>query len=214
MIILIILGVILVIFSILLLMPIKIEIAFDGSLHAAVRLLFFHKSLTEKEQNEESAAEPTEQKKSEKAGSSMKDRLKLFFKREGISGLLSFITDLSEILLHSAKKLLSHVQIRHFHLHICVACGDAYETALLYGKVCTAAAGAYSALFTAKKCKDKTTAVTCDYTQKESTGTFTGTLHIRLFFVVGEALKLLCKALPVLLRFNRVTTPSKTSKST
>lgn len=212
---LLVIGIILLVFLTILSFPVKLKISFDGELHAKVHFLFLRVSLTDQPKDNE---KKTEEEKSRQSDSlSLPEKLKIFFKREGIAGVLSFLSDLTEVLLHSAKKLVSHIRIRRFHLQLCIATGDAYDTALLYGKACTVISGAYTALFTAKKCRDKSASVTCDYKQEESSGAFSAVFSLRAFFLLGEICRLLVKTVPLLMHFNRVTGKSvpapKTSES-
>lgn len=208
---LIIIGSILLFLFLVLLIPVKVQVQFDGEFHAVLKILFFHLNLTEPTEKTETATEKKETGKEketpEKGNASFKDKLRNFFKREGIRGVLSFVTDLAKLLLHTTGKLLKHVQFRRFRLQICIASGDAYDTALLYGETCTAVAGAYTALFNSKKCRDKSASVTCDFTAEESTGSFSCTLSLRILWIVSEAVSLLWRAIPVLRRFNRSSGP-------
>ncbi|WP_099204303.1 hypothetical protein [Scatolibacter rhodanostii] len=211
---LIIIGIILLILLSALFIPIYLHLSFDNTLHATAQFLFFRFNLTDEgeDENKEDTTKTSEEENNKKPQPSLLDKVKLFFKREGISGILSFLSELTNLLVHAAKKIFSHVKIKRFHLQICVSADDAHETALLYGKTAAVVTGAYAALFNAKKCKHKSASVTCDYTAEESVGSFSASVSIRAIFLILEAARLLIKSLPLIRRFNGSSRKNKPTK--
>lgn len=203
------LGLLFVIFS-LLLVPAYIDVSFDGEVNATIRYLFLKFDLTETEEKENSSEDKnTDLKEDKDKKESPLNQFKDFFKREGISGLLNFISEAAKILTDTAKKFLKHLKIKKFYLNLCIASDDAYDTAILYGKSCAIVVGAYNKLFSIKKCIKKSAAVTCDFDKEQITADFTCRLSIKPLFLLGMGIKLIVKILPLYRRIKPTKTMDK-----
>ncbi len=199
---------------IVLLFPLRIKVNFDGEFHASLHFLFFKLNLTDASPKQKKQKDKEVPSKSDSAPkkSNLTDKFKRFFKREGISGVIDFISDIASLLGKLTKSLWSHLHINRFHLYLSISDTDAHHTALLYGKACTVISGAYSVLFTLKKCKKKSASVVCDYSKEESSGSFSAQFSILAFFLLGEAFKVLFGAIPLLRRLNQSDAPAPAIK--
>lgn len=207
------LGLLFIVFA-LLLIPASITVSFDGDVHAVARYLFLKFNLTETEEKEEASEDKKNSDKKDEDKPQKDSSLtmfKQFFKREGISGLLNLISEASKIIANATKGIVKHLKFKRFKLNLCIATGDASDTAMLYGKICPVISGAYYTLFSLKKCRKKTTTVTCDFEKDQTTAEFLCKLSIRPIFLLSIGLKMIIKIIPLYRRLKPAKPKDKTA---
>lgn len=160
-------GIILIILM-LLLCPLSIKIVYDDKVHLRVGYFFpvfkipLEKKvitdpkklakLEKKKQKKEEKKKRQEEKKrlkeeklrqkAEAEGRPLPEKKPNFIvrtiKEEGVSGLIGLLKEIVRIIGGLMKKITDHLVISRMDLQIAVASEDAAQTALLYGRICSA----------------------------------------------------------------------------
>lgn len=137
-------GILLFIF-LLLLCPVRVCLDYTDELSVMIRFLFLKfrisppdKEKIEKEDKEEKKEKPPETGSRKKGGKKKKAFWHTLYEEEGFSGALHFLKVLADILKGAAKGILSHLVIRLMDVRMAVVGENAANTAILYGKVCSA----------------------------------------------------------------------------
>lgn len=190
-------GVLLFLF-LLMLVPLRFEVAFREEFSLVLGYAFLRiPVLPGKEKPEEPEPEPPP--KGEKEGPAAADRLKRALKREGFWGFLQSLADFIGEAAKASGRMLRHLQLKKFDLYLCVGGGaDAAEGAIRYGQVSAGVYSACGALFTLLPCKKKGLSVDLDYSSLEHVVDFSACLSLRPLFALKAGLAILWHALPLL----------------
>ena len=137
-----------------------------------------------------------EEKKEKSNGT--KSKIKDIIEQKGLCGFLNIIKDVAAIATGSAKKIFSHIVIHNISTNIAVADGDAAQTAILYGHICTVVYTSIGILVNNVKCRKYHINIVPDFQSKESRIDFELKAHIRLLFLVSSGLTALLRTLKVL----------------
>lgn len=135
------LGVIAVIFA-LLACPVVLYIRYDENIDVKGRYLFITYSLTDKKDEsvkkeaKKSVREDKPEQKAKPAPKKKKSAFAQMTEEDGVSGFLSFITDLAAVACGSLANLFKHCNLSRFRIFVKLAGGDSADTAKLYGEVC------------------------------------------------------------------------------
>ena len=116
---------------------------------------------------------------------SMVDSLKEYASSKHKTELFLEIIDYLKIVLTKFKKLLSHTRFKKAVLDLTVATEDAADTALLYGKVCSAVYPIISLLDTAMKFDPKHISVKTDFASTKMKFYLSGVIKVRLIHILG-----------------------------
>lgn len=153
----IILGIILFLL-LLLLVPVKLCIAYQDDWTLKIKYMFFSfgifppkpkKPKKKKTKARQKKVEPTEQKPKQKKSST-----KEFLKQKGLSGLIALFADIIRLITQASKRILNHLLFYRLDVKAAIAGEDAAETAMQYGYACSSIYPAVSFIDThAKKCK-------------------------------------------------------------
>ncbi|CAB1248412.1 conserved membrane protein of unknown function [Ruminococcaceae bacterium BL-6] len=172
-------------FSLLLLCPVCVRVFFNqkDGFSGKVRYLFFSYSFPPKPQKKESAEKRKKEAEPDHIG-----KMKGIIKEKGLPGFLNFLRELAEIAAGAAKKLFSHLVICDISVRAVVASGDAAETALVYGSICSVVYPAFGVLVSNTKCKRYNISLTPDFDRKELSVDFFVQARIRLCFLASAAL--------------------------
>lgn len=163
--------------------PITFTIGFDEEFSADIRYLFFHYTLAPRPQkkikNEKKAPAPEKPKES---------KLKSLYKEKGLAGFIHFISNLARIASGTAKKIFQHLTVSLMSVDISVSSGDAAQTAVNYGYVCSAVFPAVSVLLSNTNYKDYTVDIKPDFNSDESTVKFRCKAKIKVIFLMTAAI--------------------------
>jgi Protein of unknown function (DUF2953). len=196
---LIIIASVLLFFLILLLCPVTVYAHYENEAEVKIRYLFFRYTVVpqpaeEKEEKQEPEKKEENIEKTDETESVIRD----IIKQRGLSGFLHIVKRLASIATGTAKKMLSHMVIDRISTDIAVADGDAAQTAILYGNVCSVVYTSFGVLVNNMKCKDYHINIVPDFQSEESRIRFDGKVHILLLFLVSYGLSALIKFLKVL----------------
>lgn len=134
-----------ILICVILILPLKIVVAYDESHSVAVKLLFFKKQLISKKDKDEKEkpTKKTKTKKSTKKAPEEKKQSKSMTAAEIIKLLKDVIKPLTD-------KFFGYLRIDHYNVKVVIATEDAAATALLYGAASAALFSLLSALETIK----------------------------------------------------------------
>lgn len=165
--------------TLLSLCPITVNAGFDKEFSAEVRYLFFHYTITPRPAKKKKKGEA----KTEQPAKQKVPKLKILYEKRGLSGFIDFISGLAHIAAGTAKKVFQHLTLSVFSINIAVSSGDAAQTAINYGYVCSAVYPAVSVLLSNTNYKDYTVNVQPDFNSKESSVTFRCKAKIKVIFL-------------------------------
>ena len=204
----IILGVLLLLFLILLI-RVQVFMHYADGLTLSVKVLFFKKTLIpappkktkpekkpkkpkkKKEKPQETGQEEEEPKKKQSYLSKLREK-------KGLSGLVSLFTGLARIAGSALKGLFSHIVIHNLDIGIALNSGDAADTAVTYGRLCSVVYPAVNIIVAATVCKDYQVTMEPVFDSEKTTEVYADVhAHLRLIFAVWEALKAGAKLLIV-----------------
>ena len=195
----IILGILLLIFLVLMI-RVQVFFHFADEPQLTVKVLFYQKKLlppppkhgkkkekpAKKPKQEETEPKENEEKESEKKQSYL-SKIK---DKKGLSGLVSLLTDVARITGGLLKGLFSHIVIHKLDVGIALNSGDAASTAVTYGKLCSAVYPAVNVIVAATVCKNWNVTLEPVFEGEKKTEVYADVYaHLRLIFVVWEAIK-------------------------
>ena len=150
------LGLIALIF-LLLCIPVRFDLNYNGEATVFIRYLFLkYRVLPEKKKKKEkkSSEKKSEEQAKEKKPNPLLQQVKKYKEAEGLTGLLTLAKDLLKATGTRFGKLLRHIKLKDFDLYVLVGGGkDAAEIAVLYGEVCAGVYPAVSVLLGLTNCK-------------------------------------------------------------
>lgn len=184
---------ILAIFTMLLLSSLKITLEIGENAVFKVRFLFL-KIVNYDSENKASKSKKAKKKRSKKE-KTLVDSLKEYASSKNKRELFFEIIEYLKIVLSKFKKLLSKTRFRKAVLDLTVATEDAADTAILYGKVCSAVYPIISILDTAMKFDLKRISVKTDFASNKMKLYLSGIIKIRLIhilsFLISTALSII-----------------------
>ena len=194
---LLIVGAVIVLLGILLWMPVTLEVAFRDGFAVQIRYLFLRFPWEPKEEPASQKKEEPETAQPSPPAPSLKQKLTVILRREGLKGFLSTLKELAQSTEEASKKLLRRVRMKRFDLYICLGGEeDAAQAAITYGQVCAVVYGACGVLFGQFPCRRKQVTVDLDYHSREDRVEFSGAVCVRVLFLLVEGFILIYKALP------------------
>ena len=211
------LGLIVLIF-LLLCIPVRFNLNYNGEATVSMRYLFFKYRVLpapEKKPKPKKEKKPSEKKSEEKAKEKKPNPLlrqvKKYKEAEGLSGLLTLAKDLLKATGTRFEKLLKHIKLKDFDLSVLVGGKDAAEIAILYGEVCAGVYPAVSVLLGLTNCKSPhgRVSVDLDYSVKEPKVLCTASGAVRPLFVVHHGVQFILRTiLPFYNKFQNVGKPA------
>ena len=174
---------ILAIFAMLLLSSLKITLEIGENAVFKVRFLFF--KIVNYDSENKSSKSKKEKKKPNKKKKTLVDSLKEYASSKNKRELFFEIIEYLKIVLSKFKKLLSKTRFKKAVLDLTVATEDAADTAILYGKVCSAVYPIISILDTAMKFDPKRISVKTDFASNKMKLYLSGIIKIRFIHILG-----------------------------
>lgn len=197
------LGLIALIF-LLLCIPVRFDLNYNGETTVFARYLFFKyrvlpapEKKPEPKKEKKPSEKKSEEKTDEKKPNPLLQQVKKYKEAEGLSGLLTLAKDLLKATGTRFGKLLKHIKLKDFDLYVLVGGEDAAETAMLYGEVCAGVYPAVSVLLSLTNCKPPhgRVSVDLDYSVKEPKILCTARGAVRPLFVVHHGVQYLLRTL-------------------
>lgn len=194
------LGLIALIF-LLLCIPVRFDLNYNGEATVFIRYLFLKyrvlpapEPIKEKKPSEKKS----EEKAKEKKPNPLLQQVKKYKEAEGLTGLLTLAQDLLKATGTRFGKLLKHIKLKDFDLYVLVGGEkDAAEIAVLYGEVCAGVYPAVSALLGLTNCKSPhgRVSVDLDYSVKEPKVLCTASGAVRPLFVVHHGVQFILRTI-------------------
>ena len=176
------LGLIALIF-LLLCIPVRFDLNYNGEATVFIRYLFLKYRVL-----------PAPEKKP----NPLLRQVKKYKEAEGLTGLLTLAKDLLKATGTRFGKLLKHIKLKDFDLYVLVGGGeDAAEMAVLYGEVCAGVYPAVSVLLGLTNCKSPhgRVSVDLDYSVKEPKVLCTASGAVRPLFVVHHGVQFILRTI-------------------
>lgn len=196
----IILGILLLLFLITLI-RVQVFAYYSEEFLLTVKILFFkikilpakekpEKKKPEKKPKKEKKQKPEEEAKKEKPEEKKQSYLGKLKEKKGLSGLISLFTSIARIAGGALKGLFSHIVIKKMDVGIAIAGSDASDTALKYGKLCSAVYPAVNIISAATVCKDYNVGIEPVFDPEKGTEFYADVhAYLRIIFALAEAVK-------------------------
>lgn len=164
-------------FALLLIVPLKLNVKYEGDFLVKIKYLFITYQLYSKKEKKE---KPEKEK-------SLTRTIKEF-SGQGVGGIISFLTKITKIVVKYSKRLFSRAIVDKLYLKLEIAGEDAAETAIQYGAACSAVYTALGMLMsTMKVVKYKVDVLPC-YNKVESVAQLDMTVKVRLVYALSAAI--------------------------
>ncbi|MDO4459617.1 MAG: DUF2953 domain-containing protein [Clostridia bacterium] len=205
----------------MLIIPVKLSYIYSDELNLSLSYLFLKfrlipkKELTEeqilKRERKEAKREAKKDKKATKKKKtepeetlqekqSVFQNIKKIESQHGLQGFLNIVFDILRLITNEAYGFLRHIRLKRPDVYICISEENAADTALQYGKMCSAIYPAVSMIFEFFHCSNGKVTVDFDYQADENVVNAKGTLSISPIVVLGIGLRLVIKGLPKIIK--------------
>lgn len=176
-----------------------------------------NKPKKEKPKKEKKEKEPEQQPETEQPAAPQKDNIiKSFYKNQGFSGVMQLIKDTVKAINGMFGGIFRHFVFRELKVYLRVGDSDAAQTAMLYGKTCSAVFPAMGLITSTCKVKEYDCEITPNFCEKEKTAVFRVVFSYRPIFAINAVIvmvfKLLFKVVFKLLK-NKPKEPAKATKA-
>ena len=164
----------------------------------------------------EKKKEIKEEKKETKEKPQEENMLITFYNNQGFSGVIKLVNDAASAISGMFKSIFKHIVFRELKLYLTVGAGDSAETAILYGKTCSAVFPALALITTTCKVKDYHCDVQPNFMQAEKSAAFSTVISVRPIFITNAmvvfSMKMLFKVGLKLLLNSTAKSEKKTKK--
>ncbi|MCI8497499.1 MAG: DUF2953 domain-containing protein [Clostridiales bacterium] len=177
--------------AVLLLIPVRCEASYSQKkVRAAVKYLFVTVPLAPRPESGKKSkkTQQTDQKESGQGQKKKPSALMNMIKKDGLGGIVDFISHLSRSGKRLLEKVLRHLKVKDFRLVIIVKGDDAADTALRYGKICAVFYPMFSYLCGLARVTVKELSVLPGFHAEQSKEEFSFTARISPVFLIGAGL--------------------------
>ncbi len=173
------------------------------------------KEKTEKEKKEEPPKEP-ETEENPKPEKEKKDNIIVnFYKNQGFSGVIQLLRDTVSAINGMFGSIFKHFIFRELKLYMSVGAGDAAETAILYGKICSVVFPAMGLITSTCKVKEYDCGVQPNFMEADKTAVFRAVISMRPIFIINAVIVLAFKLLfKVVFKLLKNSKPAQTQSQT
>lgn len=154
----------------LMLAPVHLKAAYDGALRVSVRYLFVTVRLYPRPAAPSKKEKRVIKKAAGKKSAPETDTLsgwEALLREEGPSGVVRAVAELAKLAGTAARRLLAAITVDRLVLRLVVACGDAAETAVGYGRACAALYPSLAVLESVVRVRRRDIAVAPDFLRQE-----------------------------------------------
>lgn len=192
------LAFLLAVMLLLIFLPVYGRIRYDGELHA--RLWVLGVPITLLPSPDKPKEETTKQLKKPKAkkpskSKELNEQLSRSFREDGVSATLAYLGGLAKIAAQAVGSLLHSITVDRLKLHMLIVGGDADDTAVRYGQVCSVLYLALAALSGPIKFRRRELRVEPNFLLDKSDARFDVSFHVRVYRLVSAAIVLLVRML-------------------
>ena len=173
-------------FAALMIAPVRLRILYnEGGLIVRARYLMVRLTLfpfKEKKPEKPKKVKPERKKrkpKRERAG--LGNRLGQMFKDDGVSGILSLVSEMAKLAAAASRKMLAAVVIDRLDIAIITASEDAAETAIKYGRICAVLYPAAAAVESAVRVRRRNIVVRPDFLREDGGAAIDIAIHVRVW---------------------------------
>lgn len=182
-------GIVVLFLLILLLAPVTVQMAFkeEFGFKASLFGVTVYKTTPKKPEKSQSKSDKTAESKEDNVAKGMWSRLK---SKKGFFGAIKELMAFLKDCLSHIKPLLRYIKIRNINLSLVYGSGDAAETAIRYGEICTAVYPVLALLDTAKNIKFKHIDVKSEFTAQKAEFEFSLKISTQIFILLIMAVKI------------------------
>ncbi|GEM_PF-10771 len=198
-------GIILFI-TLILIIPVGVDVSFDKELKVNLRIAFLSIQIlpAKPEKEKKPKKEKKKKKEEEPKEEEPKEKKPNIIKEKGISWLMDVIRQVAAIAGGMLKSFFKHLVLKKFFISITYAGENAEDTAVKYGYFCSSVYPAFSVLVRVAKCKKYAIDISPNFTNGEqSVFDIDISLRIRIFWIVALVFKHGFKAIKLLLSLRR-----------
>lgn len=177
---------------ILLLFNVKFYITYTDKLHIKIKYFFtfsFDDMVNKKPKK--SSKPKAEKKPKAKPKKESSSPWRDIYEENGIGGLINILKYIVNTVKKSSKTLINHLIVNKLKIVITVADEDAAETAIKYGRTCSAVYPLIGILLSNLNCKSYEASVQADFNKNETELDCFAYVKIRLMFISAALLKAL-----------------------
>lgn len=190
-------GIILLILAAVLFLPIGVSLGFDEdfTLKATFAGIKVYELKTKEAHKKEKKDEKEADDQKDKPEKEKKDNVakqiftKLKEKYGFVGAIKKLMSFLKECLVH-IKFVLKHIKFEKIRLSLVYGSGDAADTAIKYGEICTAVYPVLSLLDSASNVKFKKIDIKSDFKEQKTEFSFSASVKTRIFFLLVAAFRL------------------------
>ena len=178
-------------FAVLLIAPVHFKLRYnDGGLlvrarYLVIRLTFF--PFKEKKTKKPKKIKPDKKKSKPKPKpkrGGLGKRLAQMFKDDGITGILSLLSEMAKIAAAASRKMLAAVVIDRLDVAIITASDNAADTAIQYGRICAVLYPAVAVVESSMRVRQRNISVNPDFLREDSAVTVDIAVHVRVWRLV------------------------------
>jgi len=185
---LIIISAVLILVGSVLFLPLKANLGFKDDFWAKITFAGITLFSTDKEEKEQKSAEESQEQPKAEA---KKDNIFDFLKQKyGFFGAVKKLLLLLREMLSHIKGLLRHIKIKKAEIDINISGGDAAQTAIEYGAICSAAYPLFGLLEACRVVKFKRINIKSDFDGGEPLFEFSTEVSVALVFLIISAIKI------------------------
>lgn len=176
----------------LLLVPLRVRVAYDGELLIRLRVLSIPITLSPNNSTEKPT--PKKAKKTVNKGkkaTALQREITAAFQADGVGATLAYLGELAQLTKKAVGKALRSITVDKLQLEMLLATGDPSETARLYGQVCGILYPTLAALENGIQVKKRHLRIEPNFLLEDCAVCFDVRLHVRVFQLAGAALALL-----------------------
>lgn len=197
-------GIILFI-TLILIIPIGVDVSFDKEVRLNLRIAFLSIPILPAKPEKEEKPKKEKKKKEEKPEEEEKKEKKPnIIKEKGISWLMDIIRQAAAIAGGMLKSFFKHLVLKKLYISITYAGENAEDTAVKFGYFCSSVYPAVSVLVSVAKCRNYAVDISPNFTNGEkSVFDIDISLRIRIFWILALVFKHGFKAVKLLLSLRR-----------
>ncbi len=190
------LGLVLLLVLLILFVPVYVRLVYDGELCLAVRILGIPLTVLP---TQDKPKEPKPKKSPRASGKKpskvqeFKTMLTTSFREDGVAATVSYLGELARLAGSAVGDALRAITVDKLHLDMLIATGDAGDTAVRYGQVCSALYPALAAISLKVRVRRQELRVEPNFLLEKSAAYADVRLRVSVYRVVGAGLKFLVK---------------------
>lgn len=191
---------------ILLFLPLRVKIEYDGDMKLKLGYAFLNFTILpqkpkkpKKPKKQKKKPEP-EKEKTEEKPDKKKNPIMQLKDKHGLDGLIDLIKQIVHIVVDMLGKLARHLKIRNLVINAVIAGEDSADTAMKYGYACSVIYPAVSILESKAVLKKHSEDISAGFLSEKTVIEFKFTAKIRVMFILGAVIPAAFKALKLIIK--------------